>query len=133
MSIKSFKKFSLTESKDSTEHSIIDGILKDLRNQLEESRKQTQSFDDGELRWRDGMESGLETAIEIVEESLLNFDTKDKNSKNNYLVALPSFRGAKGFNHQTILVSAKDENDARVVASSLKPNRNIGDIKKVDY
>lgn len=59
--------------KDSTEYSIIDGILKDLRNQLEESRKQTQSFDDGESRWRDGMESGLETAIEIVEDALKNF------------------------------------------------------------
>lgn len=53
--------------------------------------------------------------------------------KSKYLVALPAFRGSKGFNHQTILVSAKDEDDARDIARHLKPHSNIGDIKKVDY
>lgn len=53
--------------------------------------------------------------------------------KNKYLIALPAFRGAKGFNHQTILVSGTDEDDARDIAKHLKPNSNIGDIKKVDY
>jgi len=65
-----------------------------------------------------------------------NEEVKKENKdecKSNYLVALPSFRGAKGFNHQTVLVSAKDENDAWDAARHLKPNANIGDIKKVDY
>lgn len=53
--------------------------------------------------------------------------------KNKYLIALPKFRGSKGFNHETILVSANDEDDARDIARHLKPNSNIGDIKKVDY
>lgn len=49
-----------------------------------------------------------------------------------YLVALPTFRGSKGFNHPTILVSAKDENDARALVRHLKPHDNIGDIKVTD-
>ena len=53
--------------------------------------------------------------------------------KSKYLIALSAFRGNKGFNHQTILVSAKDEDDARDIARHLKPYSNIGDIKKVDY
>lgn len=52
---------------------------------------------------------------------------------NKYLIALPCFPAAKGFNHRTILVSAKDENDARALARHLRPHDNIGDIKKVDY
>lgn len=50
-----------------------------------------------------------------------------------YLIALPIFRGGNGFNHPTILVSAKDEQDARALARHLRPHDNIGDIKKVDY
>ena len=50
-----------------------------------------------------------------------------------YLIALPCFRGAKGFNHQTILVSAKDKNDAVSIARHLRPHANIGDIKQVNY
>lgn len=49
-----------------------------------------------------------------------------------YLVALPIFRGSKGFNHPTILVSAKDERDARALVRHLKPHDNIGDIKVVN-
>ena len=56
-----------------------------------------------------------------------------ENVKNKYLVALPAFPKAKGFNHQTILVSAIDENDAISLVKHLKPNSNIGDIKKVNY
>jgi len=48
-----------------------------------------------------------------------------------YLAALPCFRGSKGFNHRTILVSAKDLDDARALIRHLKPNDNIGDIKLV--
>lgn len=53
--------------------------------------------------------------------------------KNKYLVALPSFPRTKGFCCQTILVSAVSENDAISIVRHLKPNANIGDIKKVDY
>jgi len=51
--------------------------------------------------------------------------------KKNFLVALPVFRGAKGFNHKTILVSAKNTDEAFLIARHLKPNDNIGDIKEV--
>jgi hypothetical protein len=50
-----------------------------------------------------------------------------------YLIALPIFRGAKGFNHRTILVSAKNERDAVALAHHLRPHDNIGDIKQVNY
>ena len=49
---------------------VMRNVLADLRNQLERSRQLTQSFDDGEARWRDGMENGLETAIELLEDTL---------------------------------------------------------------
>ena len=52
---------------------------------------------------------------------------------NKYLIALPSFPNSKGFCHSTILVKAKDENDAIAIARHLHPNSNIGDIKIVDY
>jgi hypothetical protein len=52
-------------------------------------------------------------------------------NKSKYLVALPCFPNDKGFNHQTILVSAIDENDARDIVRYLKPNCNIGDLKKL--
>ena len=48
-----------------------------------------------------------------------------------YLAALPCFPYSKGFNHRTILVSAKDKNDAIALIRHLKPNDNIGDIKEV--
>lgn len=50
-----------------------------------------------------------------------------------YLIALPIFRGSKGFNHLTILVSAKNERDAIALAVHLRPGANIGDIKQVNY
>jgi hypothetical protein len=49
---------------------VMRSVLVDLRSQLERSRQLTQSFDDGEARWRDGMESGLETAIELLEDAM---------------------------------------------------------------
>ena len=53
--------------------------------------------------------------------------------KNTYLVALPIFRGTKGWNCPTILVSAMDEADAINIVIHLRPHLNIGDIKKVIY
>ena len=50
-----------------------------------------------------------------------------------YLVALPTFPGSKGFNHPTILVNAKNQSEALEIVRHLKPNDNIGDIKKVNY
>ena len=50
---------------------------------------------------------------------------------NKYLIALPCFKGSKGFCHPTILVSAKDEDDAIELVYHLKgPHVNIGDIKR---
>jgi hypothetical protein len=51
--------------------------------------------------------------------------------KSYWLVALPCFPGAKGFCHRTILVKAKDINDCINLVRYLRPNNNIGDIKKV--
>ena len=52
---------------------------------------------------------------------------------NKYLIALPCFANSKGFNHPTILVSAHNEIEAVLIARRLRPNCNIGSIKKVDY
>ena len=65
----------ITELEHSTEPAlqqpvVMRSVLVDLRNQLERSRQLTQSFDNGEARWRDGMESGLEIAIELLEDAL---------------------------------------------------------------
>lgn len=54
-------------------------------------------------------------------------------STNKYLVALPCFQGQKGFNHPTILVSAKNERDALSLVRHLRPTSYIGDIKIVSY
>lgn len=55
-------------------------------------------------------------------------------SKKKYLVALPTFPNDKGFCHQTVLVSAIDENDATDLVYHLKGNRvNIGEVKEVNY
>lgn len=53
--------------------------------------------------------------------------------KKKFLIALPAFLKDKGFNHQTILISAFDKNDAINTVKRLKPNDNIGDIKEVNY
>ena len=50
-----------------------------------------------------------------------------------YIVALPTFKGSKGFCHQTILVKAKDKNDCIALVRHLKPSSNIGEIKEVNY
>lgn len=51
-----------------------------------------------------------------------------------YLVALPSFPNAKGFNHRTILVSELDVSGAAALARHIVGwGVNIGDIKEVSY
>lgn len=50
-----------------------------------------------------------------------------------FLIALPSFKGAKGFCHRTVLVSAENEMEAESKAIELKPNDNIGEVKEVNY
>ena len=51
-----------------------------------------------------------------------------------FLIALPIFRGDKGFCHPTILVDAKDEGDAIALVIHLKgPRVHIGEIKEVEY
>ena len=48
----------------------LDKILKDLESSLNSSRQGTISYDDNELKWRDGYESGLEFAIDLIKENL---------------------------------------------------------------
>ncbi len=50
-------------------------------------------------------------------------------SKNKYLIALPVFVGDKGFNHQTILVSAVSVPDAISLVHHLRGSCNIGEIE----
>lgn len=54
-------------------------------------------------------------------------------TKNRYLVALPLFKKSKGFNHPTILVSARNKTEALLIVMHLRPGANVGDIKAVDY
>jgi len=55
-------------------------------------------------------------------------------NKRKYLIALPCFPKAKGFCHQTILVSAIDIPNAINLVYHIKGNTvNIGDIKEVNY
>jgi len=54
-------------------------------------------------------------------------------AKKKYLIALPSFPKAKGFNHPTVLVYATDEKDAIDLVYHLKGRVNIGEMKEVNY
>jgi hypothetical protein len=54
--------------------------------------------------------------------------------KKKFLIALPCFAGDnKTWNHKTILLSAKDKNDAIALAKHLKPFANIGRVEEVNY
>jgi len=54
-------------------------------------------------------------------------------NKRKFLIALPPFPCKKNFNHQTILVSAKNEADAINLVFHLRPcTRYIGKIKQVN-
>jgi len=54
--------------------------------------------------------------------------------KKKFLIALPCFAGDnKTWNHETILVSAKNKNDAIALARHLKPHSNIGRVEEVSY
>ena len=55
--------------------------------------------------------------------------------KRKFLIALPAFRGQKGFNHRTVLVSAVDEGDAidRAFHLGVVGLAGVGDIKEVFY
>jgi putative AlgH/UPF0301 family transcriptional regulator len=55
-------------------------------------------------------------------------------NKKTFLIALPSFPCKKNFNHQTILLSAKDERDAINLLFHLRPHtRYVGKIQEVNY
>ena len=60
-------------------------------------------------------------------------DKKMRKAKSHYLVALPLFKKSKGFNHPTILVSARNKTEALLIVMHLRPGANIGDIAAVDY
>jgi len=55
--------------------------------------------------------------------------------KKRFLIALPCFpNDTKSWNHQTILVSAKDRDDAIALAKHLRPDcRHIGRVEQVNY
>lgn len=55
---------------------------------------------------------------------------KDETPESKWLVSLDN---EKGFNHETILVRAVSEEDAKIKAKFLKPTSHIGDVKKVNY
>jgi len=51
-----------------------------------------------------------------------------------FLIALPCFAGDnKTWNHETILVSAKNKKDAIDFVLHLKPASNIGRVEQVNY
>lgn len=53
--------------------------------------------------------------------------------KRKFLIALPCFPCKKNFNHETILLSTKDERDAIDLLFHLRPNtRHVGKIKEVN-
>lgn len=60
----------------SEKQAIIKDVLVDLRNQLEMCKKSTQEFDDGDSRWREGIECGVETSIELLDVTLIKHLTK---------------------------------------------------------
>jgi len=63
-----------------------------------------------------------------------NLETERNKMKKRFLIALPVFPGDnKTWNHPTILVSAKNRNDAISLAKHLRPHCNIGRIEEVNY
>jgi len=50
------------------ENTNIQEALSELRRLLEQSKKFNNAFDASDASWRDGMEAGLTTAIEVLEE-----------------------------------------------------------------
>lgn len=58
------------EQNSSLQQPTITRIIEELRARLSQSQELTQAFDDGEARWRDGFEQGLELAIETLENAL---------------------------------------------------------------
>lgn len=49
---------------------VMRSVLADLQSQLESSRQLSPPLDYSEGQWREGMEYGLETAIQILEDAL---------------------------------------------------------------
>jgi|LakMenE18May11ns_1017448.scaffolds.fasta_scaffold9908171_2 uncharacterized membrane-anchored protein YhcB (DUF1043 family) len=49
---------------------VMRSVLADLQSQLESSRQLSPPLDYSEGQWREGMECGLETAIQILEDAL---------------------------------------------------------------
>ena len=58
------------EQTQTTTETVMRSVLADLKKRLFESQQLTQSFREAEAEWRNGMESGLETAIELLEDAL---------------------------------------------------------------
>lgn len=82
----------------------------------------------------------LNVSRQLLTANILRLESKqlkrtimEQIKKRKFLAALPCFPTAKGFNHRTILVSAKDEFEAMDIIRHLKPNDYIGEIKEVYY
>jgi len=78
-----------------------------------------------------GFDSKRKIALDRLDNDDVSAMAKRGEHMKKYLIALPCFRGQKGFNCQTILVSAKNERDAIALTRHLRPNTNIGEIKHV--
>ena len=76
----------------------------------------------------------LWNVLKSVRKGVVLNTTANAMNKRKFLIALPSFPCKKNFNHETILVSAKDEADAIDLVFHLRPDtRHIGKIKEVNY
>jgi len=61
-----------------TEFNIINDVLVMLAAQLSKSRENTSSLDMQDASWRDGLESGLERAIDALEEAIAENKVTEK-------------------------------------------------------
>lgn len=74
----------------------------------------------------------MERIHSLEKVTVVNKDYFDK-IKYRYLATLIVGCPDTSLNHPTVLVSAIDENEARGIIKKIKPNYQIGIIKKVDY
>jgi hypothetical protein len=52
---------------------VMNSLLKDLEQQLNDSKSMTMSYDDREMVYRDGVENGLEQSIDLLKEYISKY------------------------------------------------------------
>jgi hypothetical protein len=52
---------------------VMNSLLKDLEQQLKDSKSMTMSYDDREMVYRDGVENGLEQSIDLLKEYISKY------------------------------------------------------------